>query len=155
MNRSTWLLAMVGFLLLAGGCAKQVPSPDLTFESHQSVVLTFKNGDEVEGKIAPGNRVELRESQATYTAIVRDLTEEAITLTKVVRVDNAGSVELQVARAADAKFAVVETEVDQTLLRSDIVEVSEVRFDYGRAARSTTFWTCGAVVLTLLLGERS
>ena len=128
---------------------------DVTFESHEKVVLIFQDGDEIEGKIAPGNRVELREPRSVYTAIVGDVTEEAITLTKIVRVADTGSVEMQVARAADAEFASAEAEIDRTFLRSDIARVDEVRFDYGRAARATTFWTCGAVVLTLLLGERS
>ena len=155
MNRSTWLLAMVGFLLVVGGCAKRVPSPDLTFESGQKVVLTFRGGEEIEGRIAPGNRVELREPQVTWTAIVGDVTEESIGLTDLVRIREADSVEMQVARAADAVFATGEAGVDQTFLRSDIVKVDQVRFDYGKAARTSSFWTCGAVVLTLLLGEWS
>jgi len=155
MNRSTWLLTMVGLLLLAGGCAKLVPSPDLTFESHQRVVLTFQGGEEIEGKIAPGKRVELREPEITWTAVVGDVTEEDITLNDLVRIRDASGVEMQATRAADAKFAVGEGGGDRTFLRSDITSVEAVKFDYGKAARSSSFWAYGAVVLTLLLGERS
>ena len=155
MNRSTWLLAMVGFLLVGGGCTKRVPSPDLTFESNEKVILTFRNGEEIEGRIAPGDRIELREPQVTWTAIVGDVTEESIGLTDLVRIRDADGVDMQVARATDARFAAGETGIDQTFLRSDIVKVDQVRFDYGKAARSSSFWAYGAVVLTLLLGERS
>lgn len=155
MKRCAWLLPMVGFLLVAGGCAKIVPSPDLTFESHQKVILTFNNGEEIEGRIAPGKRVEFREPQVTWTAIVGDVTEEEITLNELVRIRDAGSVEMQATRAADARFDVVEAGLDRTFLRSDIATVEMVKFDYEKAARSTSFWGYGAVVLTLLLGERS
>ena len=154
MKRCTWLLTMVGFLLVAGGCVKRVPSPDLAFESHQRVVLTFNSGDEIEGRIAPGKRVELREPQVTWTATVGDVTKEEITLNDLVRIREVGSVEMQVARAADAQFAVGEAGVDRTFLRSDIATVKMVKFDYGKSARSSSFWVYGAVVLTLLLGER-
>lgn len=155
MNRSTWLLAMVGFLLVAGGCAKRAPSPDLTFESHQRVVLTFGSGEEIEGRIAPGKRVELREPQVTWTAVVGDVTDEEITLNDLVRIRETRGVEMQAKRAADAQFAFGEAGADRTFLRSDITTVETVKFDYGKAARSSSFWTYGVVVLTLLLGERS
>ena len=48
-----WPLAMLGFLALIAGCTKQLPSPDLNFETTQKVVLTFRSGEEVEGKVRP------------------------------------------------------------------------------------------------------
>jgi hypothetical protein len=146
---------MVGSLLVVGGCAKRVPSPDLTFDSHERVVLTFGSGEELEGKIAPGKRVELREPLTTWTAVVGDVTEEEITLNNLVRIRDTSGVEMQATRAANARFAVGSGGEDRTFLRSDIATVEMVRFDYGEAARSSSFWVYGAVVLTLLLGERS
>ncbi len=54
MKRLSWPLAMLGFLVLIAGCTKQLPSPDLNFESSQKVILTFRSGEELEGKVAPG-----------------------------------------------------------------------------------------------------
>lgn len=155
MIRSSWLVAMAGFLLVAGGCAKRIATPDMTFESHQKVVLTFNSGEELEGKIAPGKRAVIRESDATLTAIISDVTEDEIKLTELVRIRGTSGVDMQIARASDARFASGDVIAERTYLRNDIVEVEEVKFDVVKAARSTTFWTYGAVVLTLLLGERS
>ena len=155
MNRSSWLIAMAGFLIVAGGCAKRMASPDMTFASHQKVVLTFSGGEELEGRVAPGKRVELRESDVTLTAIVSGVTEDEINLTDLVRIRGTSGVDMQIARAADARFASGEVIAERTFPRSEIVKVEEVKFDVAKAARNTSFWTFGAVVLTLLLGERS
>ena len=62
---------MAGFLLVAGGCAKRIASPDMTFGSHQKVVLTFSGGEELEGRVAPGKRVERDGPEQAYATACR------------------------------------------------------------------------------------
>ncbi len=155
MNRSSWLLAMVGLLVLAGGCATQVPSPDMKFGAQQRVVMTFRGGDQIRGKIDIGNRVELREPGIVWTARVGEITDQTIVLKDLIRVRDDSGVAMQVARAEDARLGLSRAASDKTLLRSDITAVDLLKFDPGRTARNASFWTYGAVVLAMLLGERS
>ena len=39
MKRFLWPLAMLGSLVLNAGCTKEIPAPDLNFETTQKVVL--------------------------------------------------------------------------------------------------------------------
>ena len=154
MIRSSLLMAIAA-LLMAGGCAKRVPSSDLTFEAHRKVVLTFRGGEEIEGRISPGKQVELREADATWKATVAEVTDEQIGLSNLVRVRDSRGVRLQVLRAEDARYRTEDPVPDKTFPRSDLVRVEQLKVDVGKTARTATFWTYGVVVLTLLLGERS
>jgi hypothetical protein len=154
MNRTSWLLAVVGFLFLAGGCAKRVTVPDLTFESHERVVLTMKNGEEIQGKFAPGKQVELRERSQTWSAIVKEVSEEEIVLADLNLIRTTEDVSLQASRMADARYRAGELVKERTFPRSDILMVEHLRLDVGKTARVTTFWTYGAIVLALLAGDR-
>jgi hypothetical protein len=155
MNRSSWLLAMVGFLALAVGCAMQVPSPDMKYQAQQKVVMTFRGGEQVRGRIDTGNRVELREPGIVWNARVGDITDKTIVLKDLVRIRDDRGVVMQVARAEDARLGIAPPVPDKTLLVSDITKVELLKLDPGRTARNASFWTYGAVVLALLLGERS
>ncbi|MBD3162223.1 MAG: hypothetical protein GF346_07850 [Candidatus Eisenbacteria bacterium] len=155
MKPYPWLLAVVGALLVTGGCAKRVPSTDLTFEAHQKVVLTFRTGEELEGKISPGSSVELREPNMVWMANVGQVTDEQIELVDLVALKRKDGVELETSRLADARRVAGETAPDKTFLRTEIVGVDHVRIDIGETARQASFWTYGAVVLGLLVGERS
>lgn len=155
MKRFLWPLAVLGSLMLTVGCTKQVPAPDLNFETTQKVVLTFRTGEEVEGKISPGSKVQLREPGVIWRARVGDVTEDKIILKGLTQVRTTSSMEAQAARLADAKVAVTESAPDKTLLRSDITGMQLIRFDAGRTAQRTSFWAYGAAALVLLLGERS
>jgi hypothetical protein len=146
---------MVGFLALAVGCAMQVPSPDMKFEAQQRVVMSFRGGEQVRGKIDTGNRVELREPGIVWNARVGEITDEKIVLKELVRVRDDRGVAMQVARAEDARLGIAASVPDKTLLRSDITGVELLKLDPGRTARNASFWTYGAVVLAVLLGERS
>ncbi len=155
MNRLPWRSAMILCLFAAVGCAKHVASPDLTFETTQRVILTFRGGEQVEGKVAPGKRVELREPGIVWTARVGELSEDRIVLRNLVKVRDTSGVSLQIARAEEARVVATEPVPDKTLLRSEITRVEIVKTDVARTARQASFWAYGAAVLTLLLGDRS
>ena len=155
MKPNAWLLAMVGALLVTGGCAKRVPSTDLTFEAHQKVVLTFRTGEELVGKISSGKAVELREPRTIWMATVAEVTDERIELVDLLPLKRRDGVEMEVARLADARREAGERAPAKTFLRSEIVGVDHVRFDAGETARQASFWTYGAVVLGFLVGEGS
>ena len=155
MNRSSWMLVVLFCLLWAGGCAKRIPSPDLTFEAHQKVVLIFRGGEEIEGRIASGKDVELRETDASWKATVSDVTEEQIKLSDLVRIRDAKGVRLQAARAADAKYVATTPVPEKVFPLADLVQVDIVKIDAAKTARTASFWTYGVVVLSLLVGERS
>ncbi len=84
-----------------------------------------------------------------------EVTEDKILLKNLTQVRATNTSVVQAAREADAKIAVAESAPDKTLLRSDITKVQLIRFDAGRTAQQTSFWTYGAAMLVLLLGERS
>jgi hypothetical protein len=155
MKRLSWPLAMLGSLVLIAGCAKQVPSPDLSFDTTQKVVLTFRGGEQVVGKVAPGRKVELREPGVIWRAKVGEITEEKILLKDLTQIRATNSVAAQAAREANAMVFIGETAPDKTFLRSEITKVEMVKFDGGRTAQQSSFWAYGAAVLILLLGERS
>jgi hypothetical protein len=155
MKRLSWLLAMLGSMALITGCAKQLPSADLTFETTQKVVLTFRGGEEVQGKIAPGKKIELREPGVIWRARVGEVTEDKIVLKEMTQIRVMNSVLAQATREEDARVAIGQSAPDKTLLRSDITKVETVRFNSGKTAQQTSFWAFGAAVLVLLLGERS
>jgi hypothetical protein len=155
MKRSSWPLAVLGSLVLIAGCAQQFPSPDLNFDSTQKVVLTFRGGEQVVGKVAPGRKVELREPGVIWRAKVGEITEEKILLKDLTQIRTTNTVAAQTAREADARIVVGESAPDKTFLRSEITKVETVKFDAGRTAQQTSFWAYGAAVLALLLGERS
>jgi hypothetical protein len=155
MNRSPWPWILVGLLLIGPGCAKRVPSPDLKFESHQKVILTMQGGVEVEGRLAKGNRITMREGGVTWTGLVGNLTDEEIVLNDLVQVRTDKEVALQVSRTADAQVAKGDPVPERRFPRSEIAKVDFVRMDVGKTARTAGFWTYGAVVLSLLMGERS
>lgn len=155
MKRLSWLLAMLGSLAMIAGCAQQLPSPDLNFETTQKTVLTFRGGEQVVGKVSSGRKVELREPGFVWRATVGEMTEEKIVLKGLTQIRATNSVAAQTARAADARIVVGESAPDKTLLRSDITRVETIKFDAGRTAQQASFWAYGAAVLVLLLGERS
>lgn len=154
MRCSSWLLAMVGVLGLFDGCAKQVPSPEMKFEAQQRVVITFRGGEEVRGKIDVGNNVELREPGVVWSARIGEISDEKIVLKNLVRIRDDQGVAIQVARAEDARLRIAPEVPDKTLLRGDITKVALLKLDPARTARNASFWAYGAVVLALLLGER-
>ncbi len=155
MNCSSWMVVVLACLLWAGGCAKRVPSPDLTYEVHQKVVLTFRGGEEIEGRIASGKGVELREADGSWKATVSGVTEEQITLSNLVRIRDAKGVRLQAARAADAEYVATPPVPERVFPIADLVQVDRVKIDVVKTARTASFWTYGIVVLSLLVGERS
>lgn len=155
MKRVPWLLAMIGCFLLALGCAKRVPVADLTYDEHQRVVLTFRTGEQIEGRIAPGQNVVLREPRVVSEGKVKEVDDQKIVLTGLVPIRDADGVEKQVSRLENARVSLEPPAPDKMLLKSDITNVDQVRFDIARTARSASFWTTGAVIVTLLLGERS
>ena len=155
MNRSPWLVAVLGSVLLFAGCAKRLPSPDLKFEAQQQVVLKFRGGEEVQGHIEPGRRVDLREPSADWTALVGEVTEDRIVLKDLIRVSDARGVSMQVARTEDARRACSESVPDKTFLRTEITGVDFVKLDVAKTAQRMSFWSTSAVVLVLLLGGRS
>jgi len=155
MKRSSWLVAMLGCVIAAGGCAKQVPSPDLKFGAQQRVVLSFRGGEQVCGKIDTGSSVELREPGVVWDARVGEITDDKIVLKGLVRVRNEKGVALQVTRAEEGRLGVTDPVPDKTLLRADITGVDLLKVDGARTAQNFTFWTFGAVVLALLLKEHS
>jgi hypothetical protein len=155
MNRVPWLIAMLGCLLVTAGCAKRVPSTDMKFEAQQKVVLKLRGGEELEGRMERGNRVELREPGAVWSAHVGEVTDERIVLKDLVRLRDAEGVALQVARAKDARLDVAEGMPEKAILRTEIVGVDLLKTDSGKTARNATFWTFSAAILTILLGEKS
>ncbi len=155
MKRVPWQIAMLGCLLVAVGCAKRVPSPDMKFEAQQKVVLKLRGGEEVEGRMDRGRQVELREPGAVWSAHISEVTDEKIVLKDLVRLRDTNGVALQAARAKDTRLAVAEGAPEKSFLRSDIVGVDLLKTDTAKTARNTTFWTFSAAVLTILLGERS
>ena len=156
MNRSHWILAMLAVgLLMPVGCSKRVPSPDLAFEAQQRVVLTFRTGEQVEGRIDLGRRVELRDAEAIWTGRIKELGEDRIVVTDLVRIRDVEGVQLQAKRLKDARLHVSESVPDKTFLRAEITGVDILKTDAGRTARAASFWSYGAVVLALLVGERS
>jgi len=154
MNRSPWLVAVIG-CLIAVGCAKQVSQPDLKFGAQQRVVLSFRGGEQVRGKIDTGSHVELREPGVVWTAQVGEITDDKIVLKHLTRVSDDRGMVMPLARAEDARFAITGPVPDKTLLRNEITGVDLLKVDGGRTARTVTFWSYGAVVLAILLGERS
>jgi hypothetical protein len=146
---------MLGCLLVATGCAKRVPSPDMKFEAQQKVVLKLQGGEELEGRMDRGKRVELREPGAVWTARIGEVTDEKIVLKDLVRLRDADGVVLQAARSKDARLDVAGEMPEKAFLRSEIVGVDLLKTDSGKTARNTTFWTFSAAILTILLGERS
>lgn len=155
MKRLSWLLAMLGSLVLIAGCAQQIPSPDLNFETTKRVILTFRGGEQLVGRVAAGKNVELREPGVIWRAKVAEVTEEKILLKGLTQIRATNTVAAQAAREADARIVVGESAPDKTFLRSEITKVETVTFDAGRTAQQSTFWAYGAAVLVLLLGERS
>jgi hypothetical protein len=154
MKPTTWLWALVGVFVVAGGCAKRVPSQDLTFESHERVVLRFSSGEEVQGKISPGKKVELREASETWSAVVKDVSDEEVVLADLNLILRTEEVGLQTSRVADARYVVEEMDPERSFSRSEIVQVDHLRLDVGKTARTASFWTYGAIVLALLAGDR-
>jgi hypothetical protein len=155
MKCLSWPMAMLGSLVLFAGCTKQVPTPSLSFETTQKVIVNFRGGEELEGKIAPGKRVELREPGYVWRARVGEVTEEKIVLKELTQIRATDSVANQAARLADARVSVAEPAPDKTLLRGDITRVRNVKFDAGRTAQQTSFWAFGTAIVALLVGERS
>jgi hypothetical protein len=155
MNRVPWLIAMLGCLIIATGCAKRVPVAGDKFEAQQKVVLKLQGGEEVEGRMERGRTVELREPGAVWSARVGQVTDEKIVLKDLVRIRDTKGVELEAERMKDARLAVAEGVPEKTFLRSEIVGVELIKTDAGKTARNVTFWTFSAAVLTILLGEKS
>lgn len=155
MRRSPWSWILIGLLVIGCGCAKRVPSPDLKFESHQKVVLTMQDGVELEGRFAEGNQVVMREAGITWSCLVDAVTDEEIVLKDLAQIRSENAVTLQSARAADARVAIAAAVAERRFGRSSITKVDFVRMDVGKTARTAGFWTYGAVVLGLLMGERS
>ena len=154
MKRWPWRIAMLGCLLIAVGCAKRVPSPDMKFEAQQKVVLKFQGGEEIEGRIERGKSVEFREPGTVWAAELGAITDEKIVLKDLVCVRETEGVAYQAAREKDARMAVDEKVPEKAFLRSEIVGVEFVKTDGGKTARNTTFWVFSAAVLTILLGEK-
>ncbi len=96
MKRLSWLLAMLGSMALITGCAKQIPSADLNFETTQKVVITFRGGEEVQGKVAPGKKIELREPGVIWRARVGEVTEDKIVLKELTQIRVMNSISTQV-----------------------------------------------------------
>jgi len=148
--------AVLGMLVLLGaGCTRHVAVPDLGIEATQRVLLVFRGGEEVEGRIAAGNRVILREPGRVYSARIDAVTEERVVLKELILVREQTGVTLQVARAEQARVVATEIHPEKTLLRGDIVRVDRIQMDVAKTARRGSFWVYGAAVLALLLGERS
>lgn len=157
MNRFSFQKTLAGCLVVAAvaGCVKQVPAPDLGFEATQRVSVTFRGGEQIAGKIATGKRVELKEPGVIWAARVGEVSGERIVLKDLIRLRETDGVKMQVARAQDSRLRVSESAPDKVLLRGEITRVELLKTDMGRTARQASFWAYGAVVLTLLLGDRS
>lgn len=155
MNRTAWFLAMVGFLIVAGGCAKRIASTSLTFESHERVVLTLKSGEEIQGKFAPGKRVEIHGPSGVQSAIVQEVSEESIVLADLNVIRDAKGVRMQAKRIGDMRYVVTDAPAERTIPRDDILLVEQVRLDAMETTRISTFLTQVAIVVALLMGERS
>lgn len=155
MKHEPWLLVVLLSLVVAAGCAKRVESPDMTFEAQQRVVLTFRGGEEIEGRVEVGKKVHLREPDVVWTARIRELTEEKIVLTDLVRIREGSSAQMEVQRASDFRLRVADPVPDKLLLRSEITRVDYLKTDAGRTSRLASFVAFGAAVVGLLLGERS
>lgn len=155
MKHEPWLLVVLSSLVVATGCAKRVQSPDMTFEAQQRVVLTFRGGEEIEGRLDVGRKVQLREPEVLWTARIKELTEEKIVLTDLVRIRESSNARMEIDRASDYRLRISEPAPDKLLLRSEITRVDQIRTDAGRTGRISTFVGFGAAVVALLLGERS
>jgi hypothetical protein len=144
-------------LLAAGvvGCSKRVPVENGAFEAQQKVVLTFKEGRSLSGRIAPGNRVEYREKDAVYWGRVASVDEESIQIEALVLLERSHDFSAVSKRLADSRKRITDPVPPVTISRKDMEKVELVRTDAGKSFRKIAFWTYSGALLVLLLGERS
>jgi hypothetical protein len=151
-------LLALGILILAAGamdCSKRVPVENGAFEAQQKVVLTFKDGRTIEGRIAPGNRVSYQDQGAIYQGRVASVDEDSIQVSDLVLIQRQKDLSAAVSRLADSRKRISDPQPPVTVARKDLEKVELLRFDAAKSVRKMPFWAYGSAILILLLGERS
>ncbi len=145
---------LLGALVLSG-CTKRVPVADGAFENTQRVLITFKDGRELRGKIDREGTVEYSEAGIEYRGTVSNVNDVQIVLRDLVKVQTVGSRQEVVERMADSRLYLAAPREEVILDRVDIASVERVRADGPRIGRAAGFWTAAGVVAVLILRERS
>jgi hypothetical protein len=151
-TRHTVLLGLAS--LMVAGCTTTAPVPQDQYSRQQRVVMTFKNGDSLRGRIDVGSEVQYASSASIYQAEVSAIDDEKIVLggTRLLT-EPGGAMERE--RMVSARVAVTDTLPQQVVLsKSDIQAIEEIRLDVSKTSLRVGFWGYAAVVLGLLLSER-
>jgi len=148
-------VGLLALLLVISGCTKRVPIPDGVFEAHQRVVLTFEDGRTLKGRIAPGNKIQYTDQEATYWGRVSSVGEDEIQIDELVLISRTGSYQETGDRLTHARKEIAGEAPAVTISRKDLKSVDLIKVDVGKSLRKTTFWTYGGALVVLLLSERS
>ncbi len=155
--RRAILLAMAVLVLCAAGlgCAKRVPWEG-PLEARRTMVLTFKDGSEIRGKINIDEKVELTTGGNVYRGVIEDLTDEEIELRDCRFVRRQGGSQAEEERLSQARVDLGMENIDSIVLqRADIKSTEHVKVDGLKTASRSVFWVVAGMASALLLAEKS
>ncbi len=150
-------LAMAAALIMAAGqgCAKRVPVQGADLDAKLKLVVHFKDGSTITGRIGIDEHVELLTGGMVYRAKVFDVTTEEILLQdcRVLRAGTGNEAEWQ--RMVDARRGLGQEVREFTFARDQIDRVEHVKLDPLRTASQSAFWTVAGTICAFLLAEKS
>ncbi len=156
MRRGFFMVLAVILLASAGlGCTKRVPLEEPVFDGRRKVVLTFKDGSELSGRIGLDERIDVVTGGRAYRGVVAELTDEEIILDDCRFVREVGKYTAEQQRMADARVKLDVESASFVFVREDIERVEQVKTDALRTTTQAVFWTFTAFVSIFLMQDNS
>lgn len=136
-------------------CTKLVTKETTQVEVQEKVLVTFKNGDQLRGRLDLDESVDVTVGGTVHRGRIIDLNQDEIMVGDAVPVKIIGNNRYEAGRMVDSRIQPTPTVSSYVFQRSDIDQVEMVTLDGPKTARRTAFWTSVGVSLLLLFLEKS
>lgn len=148
------MAAALGTVLVVNGCAKLVPSTQDNFSAASKMVVTFRDGETLTGRIAEGEDVTYVTFGRVYRATIEEMNPNDILLADAYVQEEYDRFAIQRDRMERSNLHLRDGTTRIRIPRYKIVSVEEIGFDRMKTARGTVFWGFTSFVLSQILGAR-
>jgi hypothetical protein len=138
---------------LVPGCSRLVPKETTEVEVQEKVLVTFKNGDLLRGRLDLDESVDVTVGGVVHRGRIVDLNQDEIMVGDAVPVKILGDHRYEAERMVDAKVQPMSTVTSYVFQRGDIDHVEQVTLDGAKTARRIGFWSSVGITLLLLFFE--
>lgn len=147
-------LVLAASMLVVGGCSKRVPSTEANFSAAANMVVTFRDGEQLIGRMADGEQVTYVTFGRVYRATIQDVGPPDFVLTDAYVQGEYDRFGVQRDRLENAELYIRDQTTEIRIPRYKIVSVEQVQFDKVVSARNAVFWGFTTFILSQILSAR-